>query len=152
MTRYHPVQYDAKEMDIYIGRGNSRVSKNIPGADGSWGNPFVMKSEKDRTMVIEKHKHMIYTLCQTVDGFLPFLCATFKDKYPGCFCYPKRCHGEIFVIISRDGVDKTKEKIKEYLKSVDNITLERDTSMQKIVKQETLKFEKLATIWRKSNS
>lgn len=64
--------------DIYIGRGSK------------WGNPFVMKSEKDRNDVVLK-----YTIWINSQRELLLSLPELKDKRLGCFCAPRACHGDV---------------------------------------------------------
>jgi len=76
------------DYDVYIGRAGR-------GESGSFGNPFSIK-QFGRDGSIEKFKE--YFLRRVEDDL------TFRDKVLdlrgktlGCFCAPKRCHGEVIV-------------------------------------------------------
>lgn len=66
--------------DVYIGRPSK------------WGNPF--KSGRDGTLdeVIEKYKEHVMSTAYLM-GSLHEL----KGKTLGCWCKPKRCHGDVLV-------------------------------------------------------
>ncbi len=66
--------------DVYIGRPSK------------WGNPFVMKSEKDRDEVVLKYREWINTQPELLRSL-----SELKDKKLGCFCAPKACHGDVLV-------------------------------------------------------
>jgi len=72
--------------DIYIGRGSK------------WGNPFVINDTNSRDDVIEKYEHYLRNKIAkgeiTKEDFLQL-----KGKVLGCFCKPKRCHGDVIVKI-----------------------------------------------------
>jgi len=64
--------------DIYIGRGSK------------WGNPFIMKdySQQERDRVCDEYEKWFWTTD------LPKQLHELKDKILGCYCKPKRCHGD----------------------------------------------------------
>lgn len=64
--------------DIYIGRGSK------------WGNPFIMKdySQQERDRVCDEYEKWFWTTN------LPKQLYELKDKILGCYCKPKRCHGD----------------------------------------------------------
>lgn len=69
------------EYDIFIGRPSK------------WGNPFTVK-EYGREKAIEKYR--LYIKDKLSSGELTK--SDFKElhnKRLGCFCYPKKCHGDI---------------------------------------------------------
>lgn len=66
---------DAKA-DVYIGRGSK------------WGNPFKMESEADRDKVCEQYEAYFWS-----KGLFKDI-AELVDKTLGCYCKPKRCHGD----------------------------------------------------------
>lgn len=66
------------QYDVYIGRPSI------------WGNPFEIGKDGTRSEVIEKYKEYILGNQELLD-LLPSL----SDKILGCFCSPKRCHGDI---------------------------------------------------------
>lgn len=72
----------------YIGRGSPL------------GNPFVMASEADRDSVCEQYERWLH---ERVEKYDPKVVAALSrlqrlaregDVILGCFCAPKRCHGE----------------------------------------------------------
>jgi alkylated DNA repair dioxygenase AlkB len=67
-----------KDYDVYIGR------------PGKWGNPFKMKSEDDRDIVIEKYKEWIVKQPNLLKDLHEL-----KGKRLACYCKPKKCHGDI---------------------------------------------------------
>lgn len=79
------VNRKCEDYDIYIGRGSK------------WGNPFHMKNEKHRDIVIDKYKTYIMNsphLLADIDEL--------RGMRLGCYCAPKRCHGEILIDIIRN--------------------------------------------------
>jgi hypothetical protein len=55
-----------------------------------WGNPFLLKNEKDREMVIEKYR--VYF----IGNLLIDATKELKDaKRLGCWCSPLPCHGDV---------------------------------------------------------
>jgi hypothetical protein len=68
------------KFDVYIGRGSK------------WGNPFTIGIDGTRDEVIELYKKYIITQDHLM-GSLHEL----SGKRLGCFCYPRKCHGDILV-------------------------------------------------------
>ena len=63
------------KFDVYIGRPSK------------WGNPFSIGKDGDREEVLYKYKEWIKT--QDLD------LNELRDKVLGCWCAPKKCHGDI---------------------------------------------------------
>jgi DNA polymerase elongation subunit (family B) len=68
-----------ESFEVYIGRGSK------------WGNPFVIGKDGTRDEVIEKYRRWIVKQ----DAFSDL--NTLMGKTLGCFCKPKRCHGDVLV-------------------------------------------------------
>jgi len=73
--------------DVYIGRGSK------------WGNPYTIGRDGNRDEVCDKYVSWFFTQPQLIAS-LPEL----AGKTLGCFCKPKRCHGDFLV-----------EQVKKYL-------------------------------------
>lgn len=65
-------------LDVYIGRSSK------------WGNPFVMRnpSDEERNRVCDLYAEYFWTTRLSEDLH------KLKGKRLGCFCKPKRCHGD----------------------------------------------------------
>lgn len=76
--------------DVYIGRRNDRCGfKESP-----WANPYTITQETNRDTVIALYK--IYIEGHLASGRLSL--ESLKDaKRLGCWCKPKRCHGDVIV-------------------------------------------------------
>ena len=70
--------------DVYIGRGSM------------FGNPFPMRCEEERDKVIEQYKVYFYKRIASDEEFKKGVLAL-KGKILGCYCKPKKCHGDIIV-------------------------------------------------------
>ena len=73
------VNKKTSSFDVHIGRGSK------------WGNPFRMKSENQRGEVIEKYEEYAR------QKFSKDELAVLVGKRLGCFCKPRKCHGDILV-------------------------------------------------------
>ena len=79
--------------DVYIGRGSK------------WGNPFVIGVDGTRAEVIEKYESWIKGQPELLAA-LPEL----KNKILGCYCSPRRCHGEVLLKLLREnGIENETE-------------------------------------------
>ena len=74
------VHCQRESYDVYIGRGSK------------WGNPYRIGVDGTRGEVIEKYRDYILNNKELLDD-LPEL----KGKILGCWCSPKRCHGEVLL-------------------------------------------------------
>lgn len=71
--------------DVYIGRGSI------------WGNPFTVE-KYGREGCIDKYEHYIRDKLRNNPELWQEL-QKLEGKILGCFCKPKRCHGDILVKI-----------------------------------------------------
>lgn len=69
-----------KPYDVYIGRPSK------------WSNPFVIGGDGTREDVIQKYEEWVRQQPHLIAA-LPEL----KGKVLGCWCAPKRCHGEVLL-------------------------------------------------------
>lgn len=74
--------------DIYIGRSSK------------WGNPFRMRDESERDKVCDDYEEWFYTTD------LPNHLHELKGKVLGCYCKPKRCHGDFLVKITNNKYER----------------------------------------------
>lgn len=72
---------------VYIGRAGK-------GFAGTFGNPFLLKNEKDRANVLEQYRVYLEDRIKTDENFREQV-LSLKDKILVCFCSPKPCHGDI---------------------------------------------------------
>lgn len=70
--------------DVYIGRGSV------------WGNPHRMKNELGRAWCITLYRRTLWAKIQSGEITLDMLIAL-DGKRLGCYCSPKRCHGDVLV-------------------------------------------------------
>jgi hypothetical protein len=73
-----------EDYDTYIGRGSV------------FGNPFKIGVDGDRDEVIEKFRTYFYKRIEEDEGF-KYTVLQLKDRRLGCFCKPKKCHGDVIV-------------------------------------------------------
>jgi hypothetical protein len=59
-----------------------------------WGNPFPMRSEKDRTKVIAQYRDWLWQQIKSGQITLEEL-AALHGKRLACHCAPKACHGDV---------------------------------------------------------
>lgn len=79
-----PVHCKKSDHDIYIGRPSK------------WGNPFAIGKYGNRDQVILKYKLWLNTQPNLLLDLKKL-----KGKTLGCWCYPKKCHGEILEELSQ---------------------------------------------------
>ena len=72
----------------------------IDGSNIALGNKFKMKSESDRDLVCNEYAKWFETQIKSSNSLVLnelrriYKLALKKDIALGCWCYPKRCHGE----------------------------------------------------------
>jgi hypothetical protein len=78
------------DFDVYIGRA---VPERGIGAS-KWGNPFVMIDDSDieRERVISAYREWISTQSELLSSL-----EELRGQRLGCWCAPKRCHGDVLV-------------------------------------------------------
>ena len=69
-----------EEFDVYIGRPSK------------WGNPFEIGKDGTRDQVINQYREWILTQPKLLMALPKLL-----GKRLGCWCAPKRCHGEVLI-------------------------------------------------------
>jgi hypothetical protein len=72
--------------DVYIGRAGK-------GQDGYFGNPFPLDREAQRSLVLARYKGYFQARIASDPEFKRRV-EELKGKRLGCFCAPKRCHGD----------------------------------------------------------
>jgi hypothetical protein len=76
--------------DVYIGRPSK------------WGNPFSIGKDGTRDEVCDKFEEWFLNQPKLVEE-----CKTeLRGKILGCFCSPKRCHGDFLYKIANEGSKK----------------------------------------------
>lgn len=70
--------------DIYIGRGSK------------WGNPYKLSSEDKRDEVVKLYRKHLWKQIKTGKITKEDL-LELDGKTLGCFCKPKKCHGDVIV-------------------------------------------------------
>ena len=73
------------------GRLNNSSYEYI-GRPSKFGNPFFMKSEADRDKVVQQFEEY----ARNNEWILTNI-NTLTNKEIGCFCAPKKCHGDVLV-------------------------------------------------------
>ncbi len=78
------------EFDVYIGR--EVPDHGLPAS--KWGNPFVMADESDaeRERAIAAYRDWVQQQPELMASL-----GELKGKRLGCWCAPKRCHGNVLV-------------------------------------------------------
>lgn len=81
------VNVKSSKCDVYIGRGSK------------WGNPFKMQnqSEAERERVIKLYHDYLFSSGLINDVH------ELKGKSLGCYCAPKKCHGDILAYYADNG-------------------------------------------------
>lgn len=81
-----------EKFDVYIGRPSI------------WGNPFLIGRDGDRDEVVDKYKDYLISNPKLMSKILEL-----DGKTLGCFCKPKRCHGDVIVEL----IEETKRKARK---------------------------------------
>lgn len=88
------IKKDKEPYDLYIGRENKWLNLKC----SKWHNPFQLKRESDRPMIIEKVEEYFRSRKDLIDDLLEL-----KDKTLACYCYNsdrkegKECHGHVLI-------------------------------------------------------
>lgn len=73
-----------EKYDVYIGRPSP------------WGNPFSLKKEEDRDIVIKKYRTWLGAKIASGDIKKEEL-LKLRGKTLGCWCSPRACHGDVLL-------------------------------------------------------
>lgn len=79
--------------DIYIGRENKWLSLK----QSIFANPFVLKNESGRDKCLEDYENYVRNNEQILKNL-----HLLKDKILGCYCHPKKCHGDILIKLYKE--------------------------------------------------
>jgi hypothetical protein len=74
------INLSVEDCDVYIGRPSI------------FGNPFIIGKDGTREEVIQKYREWILTQPQILDKLQEL-----RGKKLGCWCSPKKCHGDVLV-------------------------------------------------------
>ena len=76
------------EFDVYIGREVSEHGLHA----SKWGNPYVLEDDSDaeRDRVLALYRAWIVEQPELMDSL-----DELRGKRLGCWCAPKRCHGDV---------------------------------------------------------
>jgi hypothetical protein len=91
--------------DIYIGRAGKEK-------DGFFGNPFWLNDESKRDECIEKFRKYFYNRIENDPEFKKRVENELLDKVLGCFCAPRKCHGDVYIEYLENLPEETKEQIR----------------------------------------
>lgn len=84
MVKTTVVNMRHEDCDVPVARGLSR-----------WGNPFKIGVHGTRTEVIALYEEWLLCELEDPDNVTEFL--KLRGKKLGCWCKPKRCHGDIIL-------------------------------------------------------
>lgn len=76
-----------EDYDVYIGMAGK-------GKDGYFGNPFTLVQADDRGFVLARYKEYFYERIGR-DAEFKRRVEELKGLRLGCFCFPKKCHGDV---------------------------------------------------------
>ena len=85
MTIDAALQHWAKENGLFV-----RIDRR---SKSCWGNPFIVDEDGDRDTVIASYRDHFLPYKPSLARRLPEL----RGKVLGCWCYPKRCHGNLLI-------------------------------------------------------
>lgn len=83
--------------NVYIGRKGVVFIDNerFPKKDSLWHNPFRETKLNNRDFVINQYREYIFKKIQNENLGNELL--KLKNKNLGCWCYPKKCHGDVLI-------------------------------------------------------
>ena len=84
------------EYDVYIGRPSR------------WGNPFQIGRDGTRDEVIARYERWVLEQPELLAAL-----GELKGKTLGCWCAPKRCHGDVLALLAAGGTRTTRNPLVE---------------------------------------
>lgn len=88
------------QYDVYIGRACYEFS------DSKWANPFKIDFYNDREAVLQKYEEYLRNNEELMSQIMEL-----DGKILGCWCFPKKCHGDIIIKIINEIKHQNKFKI-----------------------------------------
>ena len=111
---YHCMKDPYPTYDVYVGRQDDRISVDIPGSGGKWGNPYPVSPTLPRGKSLEEYMKFIWT-----DYNLPLrnqMRIELAGKKLACWCAPKGgiaydddnlvCHGQVIGQIANSPLEQ----------------------------------------------
>ena len=86
---------ERKEVQVYVGRKSTTVPSDFPGADGRYGNPYIVDVHGTREEVVALYKKMLFSDTPFAIALRKEITEKLKGKILGCWCAPRKCHAEI---------------------------------------------------------
>jgi hypothetical protein len=85
-------------VNVYIGRRGVLIlnSKRFPPKDSIWANPYKIKGDETREVVLEKYETYIRDRLENDPSLVEQL-LMLEGKRLGCWCSGLSCHGNILV-------------------------------------------------------
>jgi hypothetical protein len=96
MSTTRVVNIRSEDCDVFIGRGPGGMVAKVPGTHGYFGNPFALRRESERELVLEQYRAYFDHRVSMDPTFVEEL-KKLKGKRLGCFCAPALCHGSVIV-------------------------------------------------------
>ena len=98
-------------MPKVINKHNDVIPPNAVyiGRPSKWGNPFAIGKDASREVVIEKYREWLFERPELIEAAKRELAG--KDLV--CFCAPKKCHGDVLLEVSNDGLDVETRLLRE---------------------------------------
>jgi len=87
-----------EEFDVYIGR--EVPEHGLPAS--KWGNPFVLEDDSDaeRDRIIAVYREWIVQQPELMASL-----GELRGQRLGCWCAPKRCHGDVLAQLANASAD-----------------------------------------------
>ena len=91
--------------NIYIGRkGIVFIEKNgskerFPKQDSIWANPFKLKGDSEEELTSILNQYYFYIIDKIEKENLYDELEKLRGKNLGCWCKPKRCHGDVLLYL-----------------------------------------------------
>ena len=95
---YHNLKEWMKDPNnIYIGRRGVVFIDNerFPKENSIWHNPFRETKEQNREFIVNEYRKYITKKIHDEDLIEELL--KLKNKNLGCWCHPKKCHGDVLI-------------------------------------------------------
>lgn len=100
---------ERKDVEVYVGRKSSAVPGTLLGADGRYGNPYVVGVHGTREEVIEKYRSMLYADTPFAKSLRKNIKNNLRGKVLACWCAPLQCHAGVIAELANSDDEFSKD-------------------------------------------
>jgi len=110
MSKTKVVNVKKKDFDVYVGRAVPTYYDARIQAGSEFANPFSINDRVTRDQAIEQYREHIISKLKKNPKLRNRL-MQMEGKKLGCWCSPRRCHGDVLVELIEENVKKRDDEV-----------------------------------------